>query len=99
MTEKELVASRNKVENVTNILEKDFDFKWDWIDYTIEKWETKPFAFYLAEHCAFHMSRKYCLNKNIDFTQEWGKVVDKIMWKEFIETFFLQMGVGERVGD
>jgi len=85
MTEKELQASRNKSQSVTNILWKTFEFKWDGIDYSISKWETQSHPFYLAEHCAFHMARKHCIDENIIFSKEAGKIVDQIMGKEFIE--------------
>jgi len=85
MTEKELNAARNKAQKITNILSKEFDFKWDWLDYSIEKWATETFPFYLAEHGAFHMARKHCYEKWIDFNKDWGKVVDEIMGKTFIE--------------
>jgi len=85
MTEKELRASRNKSQSITNILSKGFEFKWDWIDYNIKKWETQNHPFFLAEHAAFHMARKHCLEENINFTKEWGKIVDEILGKTFIE--------------
>jgi len=85
MTEKELNAVRNKSQKITNILTKDFDFKWDWIDYSIEKWETQTHPFYLAEHAAFHMARKHCTDKVLNFHKEWWKVVDEIFGKTFIE--------------
>ena len=85
MTEKELQAERNKSQSLTNILNEVFEFKWDGLDYSVEKWETKSFPFYLAEHAAFHMARKICTKKGTDFHKEWGKIVDKILGKEFIE--------------
>jgi hypothetical protein len=85
MTEKELQAQRNKPQQITNILDVDFDFKWDGLDYSIDKGDTQTHPFYLAEHAAFHMARKYCTQKKLDFHKEVGKVVDKIMGKEFIE--------------
>lgn len=85
MDEKTLKITREKPQKITNILEKDFDFKWDWIDFTIKKWETQTHPFYLSEHCALHMARKYCTEKNKNYIKEVWKIVDKIMWKEFIE--------------
>ena len=85
MTEKELNAQRNKSQTITNILPALFEFKWDWIDYSIEKWETVTHPFFLAEHAAFHMARKHCLLKKLNFTKIGGEIVDKILWKEFIE--------------
>lgn len=84
-TEKELNKQRNKSTSITNILNEDFTIAWDGIDNSIEKWETQSHPFYLAEHMAFHMSRKYCIEQNINFIKDGGKVVDKIMGKEFIE--------------
>ena len=85
MTEKELQAMRNKPQTITNILWKLFEFKWDGMDYSIDKGETQTHAFYLAEHAAFHMARKYCLENKKDFQKEWGKIADEIMAKKFIE--------------
>ena len=85
LSEKELKAMREKPQKVINILDTDFDFKWDGIDYTLEKWETTTYPYYLAEHCALHMGRKYAQIKGLDFVKEAGKIVDQIMWKEFIE--------------
>ena len=84
---KELHATRHKAQKITNILDKDFDFTWDWIDYEIEKWETQTHPYYLAEHCAKHMARVYCGQKNnkCNYVNDAGKLVDKIMWKEYIE--------------
>jgi hypothetical protein len=31
------------------------------------------------------MARKYCMENSLDFHKEGGKIVDKIMGKEFIE--------------
>lgn len=85
MTEQELKIQRTKSTSITNILDWDFDFKWDGKDFSIDKWETQSHPFYLAEHAAFHMARKHCTEKGIDFHKEGGKVVDQIMGKEFIE--------------
>ena len=85
MTEKELLQARNKPQSITNILDDDFDITWDWMDYTVKKGETINHPYYLAEHIAFHMARKYCYANKIDFTKEWGKIVDKIMSKKFID--------------
>ena len=85
MEEKELVQLQNKSQSVTNILNEDFDFKWDWIDYTLEKWETKHYPKYLSDHCAFHMARKYALDNKKNFEKEAWIIVDKALWKETIE--------------
>ncbi len=85
MTEQELRAQRTKSTSITNILDKDFDFKWDSVDYCIEKSETQSHPFYLAEHAAFHMARTYCTEKGIEFHKKGWEIVDKIMGKEFIE--------------
>jgi len=70
MTEKELKIQRTKSTKITNILDRDFDFKWDGQDFSIEKGESVTHPFYLAEHAAFHMARAYCLKKKLNFTQE-----------------------------
>jgi len=85
MTEKELFAIRNKPQNITNILDSLFEFKWDWLDYSIGKGETQSHAFYLAEHGAFHMARKYCLVNKKDFHKEGWKIVDEIMSKVYVD--------------
>jgi len=85
MDERELKLMREKPQVISNILNEDFDFKWDWKDYTIKKWETQTHAYYLAEHCSLHMARKYCTLKKLNYNKEVGKIVDKIMGKEFIE--------------
>ena len=85
MNVKELKRQRNKPQSITNILDKKFEFKWDGLDYEIAKGETQSHPFFLAEHAAFHMSRAHCLNKSINFHKEWGKVVDEIMGKKFID--------------
>ncbi len=85
MEERELEQLRNRSQTVTNILKKDFDFKWGGVDYTVKKWETETYPFYLAEHCALHMSRKYFEDNIKDFHKKGGQIVDKIMGKEFIE--------------
>ena len=82
---KELKALREKPQAITNILDEDFYYKWDWIEYSIKKWETKQEPYYLAENCALHMTRKYCTNEKLNYHKEWGKIVDEIMWKEYIE--------------
>lgn len=85
MNEKELKQERSRPQSVTNILDVDFDFKWDGIDYCIKKWETQDHPLYLAENCAKHMARKYCNENGIDYVSKAGEIVDKIMGKEFIE--------------
>jgi len=85
MEEKELKQLRERSQNITNILEDDFDFKWDGIDYTIEKWNTQSYPYYLAEHAALHMARKYATIKWLNYTKEAGKIVDEIMNKKFID--------------
>lgn len=85
MTEKELQAIRNKPQTITNILDEVFEFKWDGMDYSIDKGETQTRPFFLAEKAAFHMSRKYCVDKWLNFHNEGWKIVDEIMKKEFIE--------------
>lgn len=82
---KELQQLRNKSQVITNILDKTFEFKWDGLDYSIKKGETETYPFYLAEHGAFHMSRKHCLDNNLNFLKEGWKIVDEIMGKTFVE--------------
>lgn len=85
MTEKELRAERNKVQSVTNILDKDFDFKWDWLDYTIKKGATENYPLYLAENCALHMARFHATKEGLDYNKMAGEIVDKIFSKKTIE--------------
>lgn len=85
MTDKELVQIQNQSQQIINIIEEDFDFKWDWIDYILEKWETKSFPKYLATHCAFHMWKKYALKYNKDWIKDAWKIVDKALGKETID--------------
>lgn len=82
---KELKKQREKAQKVTNIINQDFDFMWDGIDYTIKKWDTETYPYYLAEHCAIHMARIYCRENNLKYENKVWEIVDKIMGKEFID--------------
>jgi len=85
MTEKELVQLQNQSQTVTNILNEDFEFKWDWFEHVLKKWETKHYPKYLADHCAYHMAKKSCKDNMGSFIKEAWKIVDKALWKETIE--------------
>lgn len=85
MDEKTLKQMREKPQKITNLTDRDFDFKWDGVDYTIKKWETQTHPFYLAETAALHMARYIATKKDINFNQNAGKLVDEIMGKEFID--------------
>lgn len=84
---RELKILRERPQAVTNILDVDFDFKWDWFDYSIKKGDTETYQYYLAEHCALHMARKYATDKwDIKhFARDAWKIVDKIMGKDYID--------------
>lgn len=82
---KELQEVRHRPQTVTNILWKDFKYKWDWRESVIEKDKTETHPFYLAEHIAMHMARKYATDKKKNFVKEWWAIMDKIMKKETIE--------------
>lgn len=85
MEERQLVALRNRPQNVTNITGDVFEFKWDGLDYSLEKDETGSYPYYLAEHAAYHIARKVCFQRGVDFNKEGGKVIDEALNKEFIE--------------
>lgn len=85
MTNKELVQIQNQSQQITNIIEEDFDFKWDSLDYTLKKWETISYPKYLSDHCAFHMGQEYALKYKKNWAQDAWKIVDKALGKETID--------------